>query len=187
MALADRGGDRQRSVDKQQMRFPVGTASAGDAFLSFRNCMGCDTGCTVRCETAACLRHSSRMLLFGPTRFRLRTDRCSRLPCAGGASAVRPGHCARACAACEALQRGRASKGFAHPGQLKPDTLSGRGRALHPVLGNRKGHRESTQNDEISSSLDVMNSRSAGTPSSVFAMPRRMAGTMSSGSVIRSP
>ncbi len=68
MALADRGGDRQRSVDKQQMRFPVGTASAGDAFLSFRNCMGCDTGRTVRCETAACLRHSSRMLLHGPTK-----------------------------------------------------------------------------------------------------------------------
>ena len=40
MALADRGGDRQRGVDKQQMRFPVGTASAGDALLPFRNCMG---------------------------------------------------------------------------------------------------------------------------------------------------
>src|SRR5437588_2305666 len=40
---------------------------------------------------------------------------------------------------------------------------------------------------ETSVSLLVMNSNSTGTPSLVFAMPRRMAGMMSSGFVTRSP
>ena len=42
-------------------------------------------------------------------------------------------------------------------------------------------------NLETATSLAVMNSRSAGSPRSVAAMPRRIAGTISAGSVIRSP
>ncbi|MEA2896906.1 MAG: hypothetical protein QOJ84_2521 [Bradyrhizobium sp.] len=40
---------------------------------------------------------------------------------------------------------------------------------------------------DTSVSFDVMNSSSTGTPSFVFAMPRFIAGTMSSGFVTRSP
>ena len=42
-------------------------------------------------------------------------------------------------------------------------------------------------NLETATSLEVMNSSSAGSPRSVAAMPRRIAGTISAGSVIRSP
>jgi len=42
-------------------------------------------------------------------------------------------------------------------------------------------------NLETATSLDVMNSRSAGWPASVAAMPRLIAGTISAGSVTRSP
>jgi hypothetical protein len=42
-------------------------------------------------------------------------------------------------------------------------------------------------NLETATSLEVMNSSSAGSPRSVAAMPRRIAGTISAGSVMRSP
>ena len=42
-------------------------------------------------------------------------------------------------------------------------------------------------NLETATSLDVMNSSSAGSPRSVAAMPRRIAGTISACSVMRSP
>ena len=47
--------------------------------------------------------------------------------------------------------------------------------------------RRDQANIEKSSAFSVMNSSSAGTPSRVLATARRMAGTMSSGSVTRSP
>src|SRR5437588_1023487 len=40
---------------------------------------------------------------------------------------------------------------------------------------------------ETSTAFSVMNSRRAGVPSRVFSMPRRIAGTICSGSVTRSP
>ena len=43
------------------------------------------------------------------------------------------------------------------------------------------------QSLETAVSFEVMNSSSAGTPCLVFSMPRRMAGTISDGSVTRSP
>src|SRR5215510_12445771 len=47
--------------------------------------------------------------------------------------------------------------------------------------------RQETGYIEKSSAFSVMNSRSAGTPSCVFTMARLMAGTISEGSVTRSP
>ena len=47
--------------------------------------------------------------------------------------------------------------------------------------------RGAAQNRETSTSWEVMNSSSAGRPARVASMPRRMAGTISSGVSIRSP
>ncbi len=55
--------------------------------------------------------------------------------------------------------------------------LGGRSRSGAPGL----------QNFEIAVSLAVMNSTSAGTPSRVLSIPRRIAGTISARSVTRSP
>jgi hypothetical protein len=51
----------------------------------------------------------------------------------------------------------------------------------------RPPERRAQANIEKSSAFSVMNSSSAGMPSRVLATARRMAGTMSSGSVTRSP
>src|SRR2546427_8914535 len=57
---------------------------------------------------------------------------------------------------------------------------SGASARAHPPLW-------AQENIEKSSAFSVMNSSSVGTPSRVLAIPRLIAGTISSGSVIRSP
>lgn len=55
------------------------------------------------------------------------------------------------------------------------------------LLGLAALRRRSPQSRDTCVSLDVMNSSSAGCPAFVAAMPRRMAGTISSGRSTRSP
>jgi hypothetical protein len=62
--------------------------------------------------------------------------------------------------------------------------LAGRGR--DPRSGRVRGAPPHPKR-ETSTAFSVMNSSSAGVPSRVFSMPRRIAGTISSGSVTRSP
>src|SRR5690606_26954567 len=65
----------------------------------------------------------------------------------------------------------------------RPVMCPASGAPLRRAFGERRGY----LNLETATSLAVMNSRSAGWPRSVASMPRRIAGTISAGSVTRSP
>ena len=70
------------------------------------------------------------------------------------------------------------------PGVSLPTPIAPRARPMRAVLSPSQ---QDPQNFETEVSLSVMNSRRAGCPSRVARIPRSMAGTISPGSVTRSP